>query len=123
MLSLSVLNRMLSWVMSRLVSWPEPAALWGPEEETGDVVVDSEREGEWRTKLPRAPLVTPPEVLAPGCDAEERLAMEEDRRGLPVDVTARERLLLWWCPLGSPDPDGGEASELVEEVDECRLVT
>ena len=83
---------MLSWVTSKLVSCPEPPALWGPEEETGEVVVESETEGECRTK--REPLVAPPEILPPGCDTDERLAREEDKRGLPAAVTARERLPL-----------------------------
>ena len=97
------------------MSCPEPPALCGPpEDETGEVVLESETEGECRTK--REPLAAAPEVLAPVCDSDEMLAIDEDKRGLPAAVTARERLPLPTCPVG-------EASELVEEVEDCRLVT
>ena len=85
--SLIVLNRMLSWVTTRLVSCPKPPALLGPVEETGEAVEESETEGECLTS--RGPLAPPPEILPPGCDAEERLAMDEERRGLLPEVTVR----------------------------------
>ena len=105
---------------SKLVSWPEPPELWAPEDDTGEVVLERETEGECRTKrVPLVPPTPPPVALPPGCDADERLASEEDKRGLPADVTGRDRLPLPSCPVARP----GEASELVEEVDDWRLVT
>jgi len=49
-------------------------------------------EGECRTK--RELVDAPAEPLAPVCDTCDRLASEEVKRGLPVDVTARDRLPL-----------------------------
>jgi hypothetical protein len=89
-------------------------------DDTGEAAVDSDSDGEFRTS--REPPVPLPEALPPACGGEDKLAREEAKRGLPVEVTARERLPLCNCPLARPDP-AGEASELVDEVDDCRLVT
>lgn len=88
--SFSVLRRMLSWVVTRLVSWldaPPP-----PEEETGEPTVEAESDGECLTSRDVPP--PPPRPLAPPCESDDKLASEEARRGLPELVTARER-----CPV------------------------
>ena len=82
---------------TKLVSWPRPPALCGPVEDTGEPVVESETDGECRTS--RGPPAPPPDTLPPCCEAEERLAMEEARRGLLVEVTARDRLPLCSWPV------------------------
>ena len=71
------------------MSCPKPP-LWGPVDETGEVVVESESEGECLTR--REPLVPPPAPLPPGCDADDKLAMDEASRGLLAEVTALDRL-------------------------------
>ena len=83
--------------MRRLVNCPEPPALCGPLDDTGEAAVDSDSEGECRTSL--EPPVTLPEELPPACGGEDRLASEDVNRGLPVEVTARERLPLCNCAL------------------------
>ena len=80
--------------MTRLVNWPKPPALCGPVEETQGVVLESDSEGECLTS--REP---PPTPLPPGCDAEDKLAIEEASRGLLAEVTARDRLPPWYWPL------------------------
>jgi hypothetical protein len=79
-------------VTTKLVICPRPPALCGPVEDTGEAAVDNESDGECLTR--RAPLAPPPDVLAPGCEADERLAIDEAKRGLLVEVTARDRLPL-----------------------------
>ena len=80
-------------MITRLVSCPaEPPALYGPVDETGEPVVESESDGECLTS--REPPVPLPATPPPACDADERLAREEARRGLPVEVTARDLLPL-----------------------------
>lgn len=95
---------MLSCVVTREVS-----CVLGPPEDDGEPAVDCEREGECLASR---------EVLAP-----LGLAREDASRGLrlPADVTALERLPLR-MPLTCAEP-GGEMRELVEEVDDWRLVT
>ena len=105
---------------TKLVSWPTPPALCGPVDETGEPVVESESDGECLTSRgPPAPL---PVALQLGCDADDRLAMEDARRGLLAEVIARERLPPWNGAVAWPEV-GGEIRELFEEVDECLLVT
>ena len=58
------------------------------------MVLERETEGECLMKRD-APAVLPAALpLPPGWEEDERLASEEDKRGLPADVTARERLPL-----------------------------
>ena len=62
-------------------------------------MVERETDGECRTK--REPPTPPAGVLPPVCDTDERLAREDDKRGLPAAaVTARDRLPLpnWPVP-------------------------
>lgn len=82
---------------TKLVSCPRPPALCGPVDETGEPVVESDSEGECLTSRdPPAPL---PVALQLGCDAEDKLAIEDARRGLLAEVTARDRVPLWNWPV------------------------
>ena len=86
-------------------------ALCGPAEK-GEPAVDCEREGECRASR------EVPAPLPPACDG---LAREDARRGLPAEVTARDRLPLR-MPLTCAEPEG-DMSEFVDEVEDCLLVT
>lgn len=78
---------MFSCVITKLVKCPEdPLALWGPVEETGELVVDSDSEGDCRASLDVPPLL-PPTLLAPLCDTDDTLATGEAKRGLPGGLT------------------------------------
>lgn len=79
LVSLMVLNRMLSCVITRLVSCPEEPP---PVEEVGEPTVEVESDGECLAKREEPP-------TAPW-DTDDRLASEEANRGLP-EVPARER--------------------------------
>lgn len=81
-----VLSKMLSWVITRLVSWLEEPP---PVDEMGDPRVDAESEGECLANREEAPPPLTPPVRP--CDTSDKLASEEARRGLPVEVGARER--------------------------------
>lgn len=78
--------------------------------EDGEPAPDCETDGECLASLELPPPLP--------CDG---LAREDARRGLPAEVTARDRLPLRKPPTFA-DPDG-EMSELVEEVDDCLLET
>lgn len=92
--------------MTREVSCPPVL----PDE--GEAAVDCEREGECRASREIAAALLPPPW--------EGLARVDARRGLLAEVTARDRLPLRMPPTCA-EPEG-EASELVEEVDDCLLV-
>lgn len=75
--------------MTREVSWVP--ALCGPAEE-GEPAVDCESDGDClASREVPAPLPLP----LPPCNG---LAREDARRGLPADVTVRDRLPLWTPP-------------------------
>lgn len=91
--------------MTKLVSWlDEPLAVG----DAGDPApLDSERAGECRAKRDGPP----PALPAP---ADDKLASDAARRGLPAAVALRERLPEY---RGPAEPDG-ETNELADEVED-----
>ena len=71
--------------------------------------MDRESEGECLARRDEPP----PALPRP---AEDKLARDAARRGLPAAVALRERL-----PRGPTEP-GGETNELADDVEDCRLV-
>lgn len=110
--SLIVLRRMFNWVTTRLVNWlDEPLALCVPVGDAGDpALLDRESEGECRARRDEPPPALP-------MPADDKLARDAARRGLPAAVALRERLLV--C-RGPTEPDG-ETNELADDVEDCRL--
>lgn len=91
----------------------EPLALCEPVGEAGDpALLERDRAGECRARRE----VPPPALAAP---ADDKLARDAARRGLPAAVAFRERLPVW---KGPTEPDG-ETNELADEVDDWRLAT
>ena len=83
----------------------------GPVAELGEAAVESESEGErLASREPPAPL---PGMLALACNADDRVAMEEVRRGLPEEVTARDA---GFAMLNMPAELGGRDLSMLGQV-------
>ena len=81
-----MLSRILSCVTTKLVSCvEEPPALCGPVEDAGEPVVESDSDGECLANLE-----APTPLLPSPCEADDKLATDDAKRGLLPEVSVRD---------------------------------